>query len=284
MTEQVNTENQEQELQSNRNDYPEVFSKEDIAKDEASFMSSVAAASEGIPEERIFQNFYNLSDIPDGFEVMIEPRDEGSFKGKPALFVYSIPTFEAIQASGEQGKEFIRDALAATLNRKASSYAWAVNRDQGAFNAPTDLVGWLEASKPKSSGSGVRFSRKAWNAISEILVTTINELYKKNKYPAKINKRELVSCMSSAGNAEILHPVIKAWDKLFQRAEVLITEHCESDTELSLEKELAVLKHWQSTREQQAAPEELEITDLDFGSDESDETSNMGDTEPQPTH
>ena len=280
MNEQA-TENQEQEIQSNRNDYPEVFSKEDIAKDEAGFMASVGAASEGIPEERVFRNFDNLEDIPDGFEVMIEPRDEGSFKGKPALFVYSIPTFEAIQASGEQGKEFIRDALAATLNRKASSYAWAVNRDQGAFNAPTDLVGWLEASKPKASGSGVRFSRKAWNAISEILVTTINELYKKNKYPAKINKRELASCMSSAGNAEILHPVIKAWDKLFERADVLITEHCENDTDLNLDKELAVLKHWKSTREQQAAPEELEITDLDFGNEESEaeETSNMSETE-----
>lgn len=262
MNDQVNEETLAPE--TNSGDYPEVFSIEDIKKDEQGFIDSVATAGEGIAEDRQFRNFDNLEDIPEGFEVMIEPKSDGSFEGKPALFIYAIPTVEAIMSHGQKGQDFVRDSVISTITRKASSYCWAVNRPSGAFNAPTNMDDWLDSAKPKTSSTGVRFSRKGWNAISEQIVNTINELYKKHKHPKRINKRDLLSCMSSQANAELLHDTIKAWDKIFVMAEKLITEHCEANSELDTTKELKILEHWKATRNEQAAPEELEITDLDF--------------------
>jgi len=247
-----------------RGDYPETWSKKAINDDQDAFMQSVGAASEGMPEGRVFRNFDELDQIPEGFEINIEPKDTGSFSDSEACFVYAIPTVEAIEAMGEAGKDFIRQCVASTLNRKASSYQWAVNRKNGAFSAPLDINSWLEGAKPSSSSGGVRFSKKGWNAVSEVIVNAINGLYKSNNHPARINKRELSRCMASVNDANALHPVIKAWDSVFTQAETLIKEEIAKPESKLTDKELEVLTHWKATRDQQATNDQLEITELKF--------------------
>ena len=271
MSEQENTATENEVETVAGNDFPEVYTKADAMANQDDFSASVAVATEGIAEAR---QYFAISDIqaevPDDFNVVIDVRDAGSFKDKPASFVYAIPTFEAVAALGEKGQAFIKDCVESALTRRAAAQCAAVNRGNAELNIPKTLAEWLETSKPAATGKRLP-SRKGWSAINELLVSAINKQYSDNNNPNRITKRELTSCMANAAFAELKHPAIKAWDNIFAVAEKQITEHCASEENVKAEKpleaakELAILAHWKSTRDQKEEVADMEITELVIG-------------------
>lgn len=285
MTDQVNAGNATDEntaadnagpQNSNTTDYPEVMSVADLIADIDGFVANVSEASEGIPQERQFRNFDNPEQLPENFQVVIDPRDSGSFaadKNGAALFVYAMPTYEAIAAQGEAGMEFIRDCVESILTRKAAAFAAGVNRDQGKFNAPLNTKDWLETAKPASSGVKA-LSKKGWTAINGLIVNAINDIYKNAGLKVRISKKELTQCMGSQQFAELTHKSIKNWDGIFTQAEALILEKVanpDTDKEgkplykLDAVKDVAILHKWKATREKVEDIPELVIEEISFG-------------------